>query len=167
MKKYSITKRIMLVFILAVLITALLVLFLAEHGVHASPILGSGTILEMHRYSILLIMAVVLISGALAYNIIRSTMKKIELLSVQIESTTVEKLSVPLDNPYMDPEVCELVDSFNIMTGKLNETIALQSRYAANIAHEYRTPLAIMQANIDLYRKKIRLYLKTVISFCS
>lgn len=152
-KKYSITTKITLIVILILLVAGLLILFLAEHGVHA-PVLGAVPVLAMHRYSLLLIIAVACVSGALAYSIIHSTMKKLEFLSVQIEHAAAEGVPQPLQNSYKDQEIIDLVTAFNEMTQKLNETIAVQMRFSAHIAHEFRTPLAIMQANIDLYRKK-------------
>lgn len=69
--------------ILVLLVAGLLILFLAEHGVHA-PVLGAVPVLAMHRYSLLLIIAVACVSGALAYSIIHSTMKKLEFLACKL-----------------------------------------------------------------------------------
>jgi two-component system sensor histidine kinase VanS len=50
-------------------------------------------------------------------------------------------------------EFRELADAFDSMLARLEANVAEQQRFAANAAHELRTPLAIMQTLLDVARK--------------
>ena len=49
------------------------------------------------------------------------------------------------------PELNQLSTSYNKMLERLSEAFEMQRQFTANAAHELRTPLAVMQLQIDLY----------------
>ncbi len=105
-------------------------------------------------HNILFVALIITISALLVYLIVSFTLRKLNMLSAQFEKIGIENLSAPVSLPYTDHEINSMIAAFNNMTSKLNETVTFQSRYASNIAHEFRTPLSVIKVNIDLFRRK-------------
>ena len=68
----------------------------------------------------------------------------------------MQNLSETLSVPPTKDEIAELTASFNEMSDKLNNSFMMQQRFSASAAHELRTPLAVLQTKVDIFKKNIR-----------
>ncbi|WP_077598419.1 sensor histidine kinase [Olsenella urininfantis] len=102
-------------------------------------------------------LAVVLVLGGLvAYVLVGRYTRPISRLAARMRQTGPESLSERMEPVGRGEEIEDLVRSFNQMTEQLDEAFAAQGRFAASAAHELRTPLAVLQTKIDVFRKKPR-----------
>lgn len=107
------------------------------------------------RYeSIIYMLLVIVCGGILTYYVSGQVLKPLETLNSQIKNRTVHNLAETMDIPPTNDEIAELTQSFNEVTDKLNEAFMMQSRFAANAAHELRTPLAVLRTKVDVFKKK-------------
>lgn len=104
--------------------------------------------------SILYMLLTVLGGSALTYYIAGKTLKPLVLLNGQVKNIAVHNLSESLPVPPTKDEIAELSVSFNEMTDKLHEAFLMQQRFSASAAHELRTPLAVLQTKIDVFKKQ-------------
>lgn len=104
--------------------------------------------------SIMYMLFVILGGSALSYYVTGKSLKPLELLNKQVKNITIHNLSNTLLVPPSRDEIADLTQSFNDMTDKLRDAFLTQRRFSASAAHELRTPLAILQTKIDVFRKK-------------
>lgn len=71
-----------------------------------------------------------------------------------MKNCTANNLSQKLPIPNSQAEVAELTDTFNQMSGKLDQAFAMQRRFAQSAAHELRTPLTVLRAKLDVFKKR-------------
>lgn len=101
------------------------------------------------RSSLFVIAALFLCISAIAsYVLARSIGKPISALNKATQRVADGDFKTPVMVARKD-EVGQLAKSFNEMTSRLSTTEALRERYLAAIAHELRTPLAILKANLE------------------
>ena len=67
---------------------------------------------------------------------------------------TTGDLSRRLLVPRRRDEIAELTDAFNQMSGKLDQSFAMQRRFAQSAAHELRTPLTVLQTKLEVFQKR-------------
>lgn len=100
-------------------------------------------------------MLVIILGGsALTYYISGRVLKPLEVLNTKIKNINVHNLSESLDIPPTKDEIAELTQSFNEMTAKLDKAFLTQKVFSSSAAHELRTPLAVLQTKIDVFRKR-------------
>lgn len=105
-------------------------------------------------YQSVLYMLLIIVSGsALTYYVAGKALRPLRELNIQVKNMTVSNLSETLSVTDTKDEIAELTDSFNEMTDKLNETFLAQQRFSASAAHELRTPLAVLQTKMDVFKK--------------
>ena len=102
------------------------------------------------NYSILIAIIFIIIGTAAAYVVSGQALKPIKSLSEKMEDIDENNLRVAIEPPKSSDEVSRLTRSFNNMLGKLNRSFETQKLFAQNAAHELKTPLAFMRANIDV-----------------
>lgn len=105
---------------------------------------------DFQTYSIAIAVGAVLLGTIAAYIISGQTLKPIKTLAGKIEDIDANNLSQPLQSPKTTDEVSRLTHSFNNMLGKLNRSFEAKKLFAQNAAHELKTPLASIRANIEV-----------------
>ena len=95
--------------------------------------------------------AVTLLSGILAYFVSGRALKPLRSFASQVEMVQMTNLAdMKIDEDVL-PEFKQLSHSFNQMLERLNTAFSAQRQFTGNAAHELRTPLALMQAQLELF----------------
>ena len=95
--------------------------------------------------------AVTLLSGILAYFVSGRALKPLRSFASQVEKVQLNNLADMRIDEDVLPEFKQLSRSFNQMLERLNNAFAAQRQFTGNAAHELRTPLALMQAQLELF----------------
>lgn len=96
---------------------------------------------------------VILCSSALTYFLAGRALSPLHQFSTHMEEIQAKNLSQPLAVPDTEDEIACLSRSFNRMLKRLDQAFEMQRQFSANAAHELRTPLAVIQTNLDVFRK--------------
>ena len=95
--------------------------------------------------------AVTVLSGILAYFVSGHALKPLHSFASQVERVQMNNLAdMRIDEDAL-PEFKQLSQSFNQMLEWLNDAFAAQRQFTGNAAHELRTPLALLQAQLELF----------------
>ena len=95
--------------------------------------------------------AVTLLSGILAYFVSGRALKPLRSFASQVEMVQMTNLAdMKIDEDVL-PEFKQLSRSFNQMLERLNTAFSAQRQFTGNAAHELRTPLALMQEQLELF----------------
>lgn len=92
-----------------------------------------------------------LLGGVITFFISGHALKPLCDFSKKIEEVQAQNLSDSRIEENKFSELNQLSVSYNKMLERLSEAFKLQRQFTANAAHELRTPLAVMQLQIDLY----------------
>ena len=95
--------------------------------------------------------AVTLLSGVLAYFVSGRALKPLRSFVSQVEKVQLNNLADMRINENVLPEFRQLSYSFNQMLERLDNAFAAQRQFTGNATHELRTPLALMQAQLELF----------------
>ena len=95
--------------------------------------------------------AVTALSGILAYFVSGHALKPLRSFAAQVEKVQLNNLADMEINEDVLSEFRQLSRSFNQMLQRLNNAFAAQRQFTGNAAHELRTPLALMQAQLELF----------------
>ena len=95
--------------------------------------------------------AVTLLSGILAYFVSGRALKPLRSFASQVEQVQLNNLADMRIDEDTISEFRQLSRSFNQMLERLNNAFAAQRQFTGNAAHELRTPLALMQAQLELF----------------
>ena len=95
--------------------------------------------------------AVTLLSGILAYFVSGHALRPLRSFVAKVERVQPNNLGDMKITEEVLPEFRQFTDSFNQMLDRLDEGFAVQRQFAGNAAHELRTPLALMQAQLELF----------------
>lgn len=104
--------------------------------------------------SLIATILIILLSSACTYFVSRRALKPLHSLSTKIEKIQAQNLSEPLEVPDSNDEISKLTLSFNEMLSRLNDAFTAQKQFSASAAHELRTPLAVMQTNLEVFARK-------------
>lgn len=96
-------------------------------------------------------LAVTLFGGVLAYFVSGHALKPLRSFAAQIENVQPNNLPDMKINEDVLPEFQQFSSSFNSMIDRLDEGFTAQRQFTGNAAHELRTPLALMQAQMELF----------------
>lgn len=95
--------------------------------------------------------AVTLLSGILAYFVSGRVLKPLRSFTSQVEQVQLNNLADMRIDEDAISEFRQLRRSFNQMLERLNNAFSAQRQFTGNAAHELRTPLALMQAQLELF----------------
>ena len=95
--------------------------------------------------------AVTLLSGILTYFVSGRALKPLRSFASQVEQVQLNNLADMRIDEDVISEFRQLSRSFNQMLERLNNAFAAQRQFTGNAAHELRTPLALMQAQLELF----------------
>ena len=95
--------------------------------------------------------AVTLLSGFLAYFVSGRALKPLRCFASQVEQVQLNNLADMRIDEDSISEFRQLSRSFNQMLERLNNAFSAQRQFTGNAAHELRTPLALMQAQLELF----------------
>ena len=94
---------------------------------------------------------VTLLGGVLAYFVSGRALKPLRAFAAQVERVQPDNLSEIRLSEDVPTELQRCSASFNDMIARLGEGFSAQRQFTGNAAHELRTPLALMQAQIELF----------------
>ena len=94
---------------------------------------------------------VTLLGGVLAYFLSGRALNPLRAFTSQVEKVQPNNLSDMKMAEDVHPEFRQFSRSFNQMLDRLDEGFAAQRQFTGNAAHELRTPLALMQAQLELF----------------
>lgn len=97
-----------------------------------------------------------ILSGALGFVFIRRGLKPISNLSKTSSTITAHCLDTRISTASVPSELHELVDNFNAMLERLDQSFLRLSNFSADIAHELRTPLNSMLTQTEVALLKDR-----------
>ena len=107
---------------------------------------------EDYRKNSLIISALLAILGGVAtYFISGHALKPLREFSDKIEEVQVQNLADSRIEESKIKELNQLSVSYNKMLERLQDAFEVQRQFTANAAHELRTPLSLMQVQLDLY----------------
>ena len=101
--------------------------------------------------SILITVIVALFGGAVTYFISGRALKPLREFSETVEKVQAQNLTDHMIEENKIAELDRLRISYNKMLMRLSESFEMQRQFTGNAAHELRTPLALIQAQLDLY----------------
>ena len=106
---------------------------------------------DYKRNSLIISALLALLGGVATYFISGHALRPIREFSDQIEAVQAQNLSDSRIEECHVKELNQLGISYNKMLERLSDAFEIQRQFTANAAHELRTPLALMQVQLDLY----------------
>ena len=97
---------------------------------------------------------IILLSSVCTYFLTKKTLTPLQKLTSEVSQIQAQNLSTQLAVPNSKDEIAQLTSSFNEMLTRLDNAFSTQKQFSVNAAHELRTPLAVLQTNLEVFEKK-------------
>ena len=97
---------------------------------------------------------IILLSSVCTYFLTKKTLTPLQKLTSEVSQIQAQNLSTQLAVPNSKDEIAQLTSSFNEMLTRLDNAFSTQKQFSANAAHKLRTPLAVLQTNLEVFEKK-------------
>jgi len=104
---------------------------------------------ELIRVSLLYGIPLLLVSIVVGFGLVNRSLKPISRLNNQLRDIRASNLAARIDLPEADKEFRSLVHNINELLARLDQDYTEMSEYAAKVAHELRTPLAILRLKVE------------------
>ncbi|RKS20515.1 signal transduction histidine kinase [Flavobacterium endophyticum] len=110
---------------------------------------------------LLVIMIIVLFAGLLFILFLSRLLSNIayrpitEVIS-QVNSMELNSLDQPISSSNTNDEVQDLITTFNNLLSRLSDTFAIQKNFINYVSHEFKTPLASISGNLEVFAQKDR-----------
>ena len=106
---------------------------------------------DYKKNSLIISAVLALLGGVATYFISGHALRPIREFSDKIEEVQAQNLADSRLEENKVKELNQLSVSYNKMLGRLSDAFEVQRQFTANAAHELRTPLALMQVQLDSY----------------
>lgn len=98
------------------------------------------------------VLTVVMALGALlTFLLVGYCLRPLHELTAHIRETNMSNLTAPAEVSASADEVAQLTQAYQELSSRLSRAFSEQQRFLADAAHELRTPLALMQAQLELF----------------
>jgi signal transduction histidine kinase len=105
---------------------------------------------------LIIIPAGLIITGFAAYFISKAAFKPITKMAETAQNISGENLDKRLEIPRANDEVKVLAETLNEMIERIDNTFRSQKRFVANASHEIKTPLTVIQTELEILEKRIK-----------
>lgn len=103
--------------------------------------------------SLLITAIITCISSIIVYFLVGYFLKPLKKFNKQLQNIQVKNLQEPIPLTSNSVEIVKITDTFNEMLKRINDAFSVQKQFSANAAHELRTPIAVMQTQIEVLKK--------------
>lgn len=103
--------------------------------------------------SLLITAIITCISSIIVYFLVGYFLKPLKKFNKQLQNIQVKNLQEPIPLTSNSVEIVKITDTFNEMLKRINDAFSAQKQFSANAAHELRTPIAVMQTQIEVLKK--------------
>jgi heavy metal sensor kinase len=93
---------------------------------------------------------VLVVAGSVGWFLAVHALRPFDEVARTAELITLDKLNTQIENARKEQEVQRLVQAFNAMVARLSQSFEQMRKFNANVAHELRTPLAILQGENEV-----------------
>ncbi|MEG0737381.1 MAG: HAMP domain-containing protein, partial [Longicatena sp.] len=107
---------------------------------------------QFNVQSILWMIAIIIVGISATYILVGKALKPVNDLRTSVKSISEHSLSHRLENINTKDEVGDLAISFNKMLDRLEKSFLYRKNFAANAAHELKTPLTIIKSSIQVLK---------------
>lgn len=110
---------------------------------------------------LLVIMIVVLFGGLLLILLLSRFLSNIAYRPItevinQVNKMELNSLDKPISSSNTNDEVQDLITTFNNLLSRLSDTFAIQKNFINYVSHEFKTPLASISGNLEVFAQKER-----------
>ena len=114
------------------------------------------TLAQLRNVGIILLLFLIIPSMLVGYFLAKSVTEPITKLGLEVGKITSENLSRKIDMPVKTEETEILVDNFNSLLERLSRAFNLERQFLGEMAHEIKTPLAVIKSNSEVTLSKKR-----------
>lgn len=103
--------------------------------------------------SLLITAIITCISSIIVYFLVGYFLKPLKKFNEQLQNIQVKNLQEPIPLTSNSVEIVKITYAFNEMLKRINDAFSAQKQFSANAAHELRTPIAVIQTQIEVLKK--------------